>query len=84
MCSLGSCFPKAGTHQMHLHCTCTHVHLIWWVTHTQSIRPSSQPLGQIAKVLKLGKVQEVVFALGLTSSTDPELSAHGKPIDRTA
>ena len=46
-------------------------------TTLQSLRPSSQPLSQVAKMLKLGRVQEVVFALGLTSSTDPEMSSHG-------
>ncbi|XP_064398380.1 CCR4-NOT transcription complex subunit 1-like [Halichondria panicea] len=43
---------------------------------SKSLRPSSQPLSQVAKMLKLGRVQEVVFALGLTSSTDPEMSSH--------
>lgn len=48
-------------------------------THPQSLRPSSQLLGQVAKVLKLAKVHEVVFALGLTTSSDPELKACGRP-----
>ena len=36
-------------------------------------------LSQVAKVLKLTRVQEVVFALGLTNSTDTDLQSHGKP-----
>jgi CCR4-NOT transcription complex subunit 1 len=40
------------------------------------LQPSPQLLPQVAKVLKLGRVQEVVFALGLSSSSDSALSYH--------
>ena len=68
-CSTYNSFTSLSAHSF-----CYHTPL----TILQSLRPSSQPLGQVAKMLKLGRVQEVVFALGLSSSTDPEMSSHGK------
>ena len=48
----------------------------------QTLKVSAQLLPQISKILKLNRLQEVVFGVILLSSSHPELRIHAKTYTR--
>ena len=50
--------------------------LKYQIVYLQSLRPSPHLFGQLSKVLKLNRIQEVAFGLALLHSSNNEIRQH--------